>query len=704
MHFLLLIIALALTYAQPAEGQPPTDLGVIRSFGIGWDYPADVEVRDNLAYVATSYGLRIIDVSNPRNPYEIGYFYEEGADFATCVQLLGDRCIAVVSSGLSILDISDPVDPMQIGHCAFSTRDEKTGLAVQGNFAYVSILYSGLIILDISNPEDPDSVGFIETSDLAFDVAVAGDIAYVATYRRGITVLDISDPTNPEQIALYDTPDAARRVALDGELLYVADLDAGLRVIDVSDPANPNEIAGFDTRGRSCGISIRDGIAAVSDFDAIELFNIEERDQLRSIGRFSGHDNSRNIYLSGPFAYYLSDDYGLVVVDLNDLPRMRRDGMCHTQGVPHEFIIANGLVYTAYGDAGFRILQTDNPWNEIGSWTSAREVNSIGLVGNNAFVTDRRRGLLALDCSDPSDPVLLGELEFNGIPSNLSVAAEFGIVVEDESILKIIDISDPGNLNFVTSSQMDGVINDVAIRGEMAIVAIRDEGVRLFDLSQQDEITELSRCSTPGNANAICFFDNIAIIADGDSGITAIELSNPMEPQIAWRYENPSYVIDLCVSDTSLYLIDSLGLRKLSPIDETISEVAFCETPDCKAISASNDKVVASDWRTLTLYGYIPGWGIEVKESFAPSFLSLSVFPNPFNSSTTLDYSLPRPGRYAIDVIDIQGRLVTRLDGGWKEAGSYREVLNGGSLTSGQYMLKLVGTNSSLATPVTIIK
>jgi len=87
-----------------------------------------------------------------------------------------------------------------------------------------------------------------------------------------------------------------------------------------------------------------------------------------------------------------------------------------------------------------------------------------------------------------------------------------------------------------------------------------------------------------------------------------------------------------------------------------------------------------------------------------PGTFSLSAFPNPFNSSTTISYSLPRPGRYAIDVVDIHGRLVTRLADGWQEAGSYREVWDGSRLTSGQYMLKLVGTNSYLATPVTFIK
>lgn len=92
------------------------------------------------------------------------------------------------------------------------------------------------------------------------------------------------------------------------------------------------------------------------------------------------------------------------------------------------------------------------------------------------------------------------------------------------------------------------------------------------------------------------------------------------------------------------------------------------------------------------------------KERIYPSLPSLSAFPNPFNSSTTISYSLPSPGRYAIDVIDIQGRLVQRLSGGWKEAGRYRQIWDGRNWTSGQYIVRLNANNEIFGTPVTLIK
>jgi len=87
-----------------------------------------------------------------------------------------------------------------------------------------------------------------------------------------------------------------------------------------------------------------------------------------------------------------------------------------------------------------------------------------------------------------------------------------------------------------------------------------------------------------------------------------------------------------------------------------------------------------------------------------PSSLILSSFPNPFNSSTTISYSLPRPGRYELDVVDISGRLVTRLSNGWKEAGSYRDIWNANQTASGTFRIVLRNEFEQTIFPATLIK
>jgi len=107
----------------------------------------------------------------------------------------------------------------------------------------------------------------------------------------------------------------------------------------------------------------------------------------------------------------------------------------------------------------------------------------------------------------------------------------------------------------------------------------------------------------------------------------------------------------------------------------------------------------------LTLYNVVP-LGIDDRE-LADSLgttAAFSSYPNPFNTSTTISYFLPRPARYTIDVIDIQGRLVTRLSDGWREAGSYREAFEGNGLTSGMYFIELTSDRSFNVRPINLLK
>jgi len=90
--------------------------------------------------------------------------------------------------------------------------------------------------------------------------------------------------------------------------------------------------------------------------------------------------------------------------------------------------------------------------------------------------------------------------------------------------------------------------------------------------------------------------------------------------------------------------------------------------------------------------------------TLSPQSLYFTSFPNPFNSSTTISYTLPRAGWTTMDVMDVSGRLVTRLSDDWKEAGSYREVWNTEGFTSGIYLVRMETQSFSDVRKVTLIR
>jgi flagellar hook assembly protein FlgD len=78
------------------------------------------------------------------------------------------------------------------------------------------------------------------------------------------------------------------------------------------------------------------------------------------------------------------------------------------------------------------------------------------------------------------------------------------------------------------------------------------------------------------------------------------------------------------------------------------------------------------------------------KTSLGPSF------PNPFNGTTSIDYTLGARTRAVVGIYDAAGRLVARLDQGERDPGTHRVEWNGrdarGNLVgSGIYFYRLEG-------------
>jgi hypothetical protein len=73
-----------------------------------------------------------------------------------------------------------------------------------------------------------------------------------------------------------------------------------------------------------------------------------------------------------------------------------------------------------------------------------------------------------------------------------------------------------------------------------------------------------------------------------------------------------------------------------------------------------------------------------------PSSISIqSVYPNPFNVSTTITFELARRGNVSLAVHDVLGRQVAVLEDGVMDAGEHRVVFDGGGLASGIYFCTL---------------
>ncbi|MBM3328903.1 MAG: T9SS type A sorting domain-containing protein [Calditrichaeota bacterium] len=87
-----------------------------------------------------------------------------------------------------------------------------------------------------------------------------------------------------------------------------------------------------------------------------------------------------------------------------------------------------------------------------------------------------------------------------------------------------------------------------------------------------------------------------------------------------------------------------------------------------------------------------------------PYAMHLSAFPNPFNTTLQLHYTLPRPGHWALRLYDLRGAEVMLLKEGFLPFGPHQLHFNAGALPSGQYMLALNGASGIRTRRVVLVK
>jgi hypothetical protein len=140
-----------------------------------------VATSGTTAYVGADRALVILDVSAPEHPVMLGeVVLPSNANTNDVALAFPYAYVADSFGGLRILDVSVPAAPVEVGF--YETPGYAYGVAVNGSRAYVAGSDYTLRVVNVSNPTAPIEVGYYTGSnfDLPRAVAVSGAYAYVA--------------------------------------------------------------------------------------------------------------------------------------------------------------------------------------------------------------------------------------------------------------------------------------------------------------------------------------------------------------------------------------------------------------------------------------------------------------------------------------------------------------------------------------------
>ena len=100
--------------------------------------------------------------------------------------------------------------------------------------------------------------------------------------------------------------------------------------------------------------------------------------------------------------------------------------------------------------------------------------------------------------------------------------------------------------------------------------------------------------------------------------------------------------------------------------------------------SYGNDTIIRTKYVNVS-----PMIGISGNETTLNDYRLYQNFPNPFNPSTTIKYSIAKSGFVSLKVYDIMGREVAVLVNSVLKGGTYEAIFNADKLSSGVYYYKL---------------
>lgn len=306
--------------------------------------------------VADVFSTRIIDVTDAANPIEVGV-YNNLTYFAQDVAISGNFAyVAYGEDGLRIVDISNPYFPQEVGFV--DTPDNARGIAVLGNYAYIADFNSGLRIIDVTNPSNPYEIGYCDTIGCADAIAVSDNYAYVGCAGE-LNIINISNPYLPYLEYPVQTDDYAYCVVKDGNYVYFC---WGVSIIDVSNHHVPHIVSEFSLSD-GFGIAVKDNYLYTSDpFCVVDVSNHSTPMLLDSL-RIPGVLQNEGLAVEGNYAYIgYNYRYPVYVVDISnpfdvEIAGFYDTGLQAGGGPSYRLKVLDYYIYVVSDDRGLHVFR-----------------------------------------------------------------------------------------------------------------------------------------------------------------------------------------------------------------------------------------------------------------------------------------------------------------------------------------------------------
>ncbi len=401
-------------------------------------------------YVADgSGGLRVINVSDPYNPFETGFYDTPGFAHAVDTYWYWPEYYAYIADGneyIEIVDVSDPINPQHADYY-YTGASCTYNVEVENSHLYISKGYDGFEAATLMPPLQ--YIGACNTPCYACDAAHSylPNCALVADWYGGLRIIDVSGSFH--EIGYFDVPDKAYGIYVDSSYAYIADRNGGLRILDISTPSYPRETGYCYTPGIAMNVDVSGTHAYVAAYNTggLTVVNVATPTNPQVVGSCSTPGNAMDVHVQDTIAYIADDNGGLRIINIATSSNPYEIGFLDTPGSATGVYIMDSFVYVADGSgSGLRVIDISIPSipQETGSCITPGDANEVYVTGSYAYVADGLTGMRVINITDPTNPYEVGYFDTPSYAYGVYVVDSF-CYVADSTSLRIINTAIPTN-------------------------------------------------------------------------------------------------------------------------------------------------------------------------------------------------------------------------------------------------------------------
>ncbi|MDP8208491.1 MAG: T9SS type A sorting domain-containing protein [Candidatus Electryonea clarkiae] len=648
----------------------------------------DVVLVDNYAYVISGLsGLIVVDISDPTNPViDAGHVWiPTNCIFITKI----DTFLYVLGrstdppnnqSGIYIFDISDRTNPELI------ERYRTTGYGMANNDSLLFVVHGDKInIFSLENPQHPDTVSSTEFEDFyPGDIVLEDTVTFLLSNDGILLSLSFDDPSSPAILDTLEVPEDGRNIDIMDNLIVISSGIQGMSFVDASNPENLQLLNTVDYETSIRGAKfIDDYVFAISRHwdvttfetpDTIYIMDVDNLEDPEIINRIpvTRYLDRLGFEIDEEYLYLCDQDDCLRIFDIEDITNPVQIGSTDRPYWIASSTIVDNIIYG---------IEYDKMWMlDISDPSEARFLGSTFISPFDAYMVDSSDDFLWIVSGGDIrlyKARILDQAPWFTVVDSLDIlegSRRRDILVnrEDDVLYYCRDNNMLGVLDIPTNTVVDTIeINCSTFTKQNDLLFVRDRFETLFIFSLDDpmhpELIGSLYIEGSGYWTKPVIYQN-SLYFTSSLGFVKINVEDPENPEFVGSYLPDDFEVPFNIEMYGPYLVfyegytNTIVLYDLISADpEEWSPVAWHRaTWNFKHHIDVHEGYIIDDFTIYQPYNLNDVDELSSGEYGNPD-ISISVYPNPFNESVTINYTLPQTANVVLSVHNLLGQQVARV-------------------------------------------